>query len=248
LCTCRFRRRRTAKATRRVGINTGCRMARAEITSASPPLSDRGEGVRLALACPRHPRLRPIGRPPHPPHTLRHYGAKHGKSGCTNGHVQCHCQRRQPNATVNTDSSSRKSDTLRDNGRNGSARASGKARTPRTSAFRRHRPLSADSRTPRDLRVPVRQWVLSFPIPVLLLFATHPQLLAPVLRIVHRVIATFLIQQAGPKRTEAHTGAVTLMRPIRGTAPAGVLRASHFAPGKMVIQRFGSAANLNKHA
>jgi hypothetical protein len=61
-------------------------------------------------------------------------------------------------------------------------------------------------------------WVLSFPIPLRLLFATHPQLLAPVLQIVHRVIATFLIQQAGLQRTEAHTGAVTL------------------------IQRFGSAA------
>jgi ribosomal protein S27E len=40
-------------------------------------------------------------------------------------------------------------------------------------------------------RVPVRQWVLSFPIPLRLLFATHPELLAPVLQIVHRVIATF---------------------------------------------------------
>jgi ribosomal protein S27E len=68
-------------------------------------------------------------------------------------------------------------------------------------------------------RVPVRQWALSFPIPLRLLFATHPELLAPVLQIVHRVIATFLIQQAGLQRTEAHTGAVTL------------------------IQRFGSAAD-----
>ncbi len=72
-------------------------------------------------------------------------------------------------------------------------------------------------------RVPVRQWVLSFPIPLRLLFATHPQLLAPVMQIVHRVIATFLIQQMGLQRTEAKTGAVTL------------------------IQRFGSAANLNIH-
>jgi hypothetical protein len=73
-------------------------------------------------------------------------------------------------------------------------------------------------------RVPMRQWVLSFPIPLRLLFASHPQLLSPVLRIVHGVIGTFLIQQAGLKGTEAATGAVTL------------------------IQRFGSAANLNKHA
>ncbi|MGH8469105.1 MAG: transposase zinc-binding domain-containing protein [Gammaproteobacteria bacterium] len=87
-------------------------------------------------------------------------------------------------------------------------------------------------------RVPVRQWVLSFPIPLRLLLAAHPELLAPVLqrarhrdgaclarrgRILHRVIATFLIKQAGLKRAEAQSGAVTL------------------------IQRFGSAANLNIH-
>ena len=72
-------------------------------------------------------------------------------------------------------------------------------------------------------RAPVRQWVLSFPIPLRILFASHPHLLAPVLQIIHRVISTFLIQQAGLKRTEAQSGAVTL------------------------IQRFGSAANLNTH-
>ncbi|MFN0299921.1 MAG: hypothetical protein ACKVQU_06165 [Burkholderiales bacterium] len=69
-------------------------------------------------------------------------------------------------------------------------------------------------------RVPVRQWALSFPIPLRILLAAHPQLLSPVLQIVHRIIATFSIKQAGQKRTEADTGAVTL------------------------IQRFGSAANL----
>jgi hypothetical protein len=73
-------------------------------------------------------------------------------------------------------------------------------------------------------RVPVRQWVLSFPIPLRLLFAAHPELLTPVLQTVHWVISTFLIQQAGLKRAEAATGAVTL------------------------IQRFGSAANLNIHS
>ena len=72
-------------------------------------------------------------------------------------------------------------------------------------------------------RVPVRQWVLSFPIPLRILFAAHPELLTPVLRIIHRVIAGFLLKQAGLKRTTADTGAVTL------------------------IQRFGSAANLNIH-
>ena len=72
-------------------------------------------------------------------------------------------------------------------------------------------------------RVPVRQWVLSFPIPLRSLFAVHPGLLTPVLRIIHRVIHTHLIKQSGVKRTEAASGAITL------------------------IQRFGSAANLNTH-
>lgn len=72
-------------------------------------------------------------------------------------------------------------------------------------------------------RVPVRQWVLSFPIPLRSLFAAHPELLTPVLRIVHRLITRFLLKQAGLKRCAADTGAVTL------------------------IQRFGSAANLNIH-
>ena len=71
--------------------------------------------------------------------------------------------------------------------------------------------------------MPVRQWVLSFPIPLRILFAAHPELLTPVLRIIHRVIAGFVLKQAGLKRTTADTGAVTL------------------------IQRFGSAANLNIH-
>jgi len=52
-------------------------------------------------------------------------------------------------------------------------------------------------------RVPVRQWVLSFPIPLRLLFAAHPELLVPVLQIVHRVTSGFLIKQAGLKRIQA---------------------------------------------
>ena len=72
-------------------------------------------------------------------------------------------------------------------------------------------------------QVPVRQWVLSFPIPLRFLLAAHPQLLSPLLRVINRAISTFLTKQAGLKCTEAQTGAVTL------------------------IQRFGSAANLNIH-
>ncbi|MBM3357946.1 MAG: hypothetical protein FJY54_09490 [Betaproteobacteria bacterium] len=72
-------------------------------------------------------------------------------------------------------------------------------------------------------QVPVRQWVLSFPIGLRILFAARPELLTPVLRLIHRVIAGFVLRQAGLKRVTADTGAVTL------------------------IQRFGSAVNLNIH-
>ena len=71
--------------------------------------------------------------------------------------------------------------------------------------------------------VPVRQWVLSLPIPLRLLLAAQPQLLTPVLQVVHRVLSRFLLEQAGLKPDQADCGAVTL------------------------IQRFGSAANLNIH-
>ena len=71
--------------------------------------------------------------------------------------------------------------------------------------------------------VPVRQWVLALPIPLRLLLAAQPKLVTPVLQVVHRVITRFLLDQAGLKADEADSGAVTL------------------------IQRFGSAANLNIH-
>ena len=71
--------------------------------------------------------------------------------------------------------------------------------------------------------VPVRQWVLSFPIPLRSLIAIHPELITSVLCSAHRAINTHLIQQTQIKRKDATTGAITL------------------------IQRFGSAANLNTH-
>jgi Transposase zinc-binding domain/Putative transposase len=70
---------------------------------------------------------------------------------------------------------------------------------------------------------PVRQWVLSFPYPLRFLFASKPEAIGPVLAIVHRVIAGWLADQAGVERASAQCGAVTL------------------------IQRFGSALNLNIH-
>ena len=51
-------------------------------------------------------------------------------------------------------------------------------------------------------QVPVRQSVLSFPIPLRILFAAHPQLLTPVLQIIHRVITGFLLKPAGLKGGE----------------------------------------------
>jgi hypothetical protein len=71
--------------------------------------------------------------------------------------------------------------------------------------------------------VPIRQWVLSLPIPLRVLLAAQPKLLTPVLEVVQRAIAGHLAKKSGLKRNAVHPGAVTL------------------------IQRFGSAANLNIH-
>jgi hypothetical protein len=70
---------------------------------------------------------------------------------------------------------------------------------------------------------PVRQWVLSLPFALRYLLATRPEVLTQVLGIVYRAISGHLIRKAGLTRASAVTGAVTL------------------------IQRFGSALNLNVH-
>jgi Putative transposase len=71
--------------------------------------------------------------------------------------------------------------------------------------------------------VPVRQWVLSLPIAMRVLLAAQPNLVTTVLQVVQRKITRHLLQQANLKSTQAQGGSVTL------------------------IQRFGSAANLNIH-
>jgi len=68
-----------------------------------------------------------------------------------------------------------------------------------------------------------RQWVLSFPFQLRFLFASQPEIMSRVLGLVYRAIETHLFHQAGCTRAGAKTGAVTL------------------------IQRFGSALNLNIH-
>jgi hypothetical protein len=64
---------------------------------------------------------------------------------------------------------------------------------------------------------------LSFPFQLRFLFASYPDLMGKVLGIVYRILATHIIHKAGFSKSSAHTGAVTL------------------------IQRFGSALNLNVH-
>ncbi len=71
---------------------------------------------------------------------------------------------------------------------------------------------------------PIRQWVLTFPYPLRFLFAAEPQVLSQILGVVYRAISTYLIKKTGfTVAYGAKTGAVTL------------------------IQRFGSALNLNIH-
>ncbi len=70
---------------------------------------------------------------------------------------------------------------------------------------------------------PMRQWVLSVPFPLRFLFASQPAVMGKVSGIAYRAIAADLRRRSGYTRLAAHTGAVTL------------------------IQRFGSALNLNIH-
>jgi hypothetical protein len=70
---------------------------------------------------------------------------------------------------------------------------------------------------------PLRQWVLSLPLALRFLLATHPHALTEVLGITYHTIAAHLIEKAGLAPAQAQTGAVTL------------------------IQCFGSALNLNVH-
>jgi ribosomal protein S27E len=71
---------------------------------------------------------------------------------------------------------------------------------------------------------PVRQFVLTFPFPLRFLLAAQPKALTDVLAVIQRGISTFLIRRSGfTAASGARTGAVTL------------------------IQRFGSALNLNIH-
>jgi hypothetical protein len=80
--------------------------------------------------------------------------------------------------------------------------------------------LLVDEVLPHEL---IRQWVLSLPFQLRFLLASRPAITGQVLGIVYRVISTHLVKKAGYSKKTARTRAVTL------------------------IQRFGSALNLNIH-
>ena len=70
---------------------------------------------------------------------------------------------------------------------------------------------------------PIRQWVLSLPYDLRFLLANNPEVLSDVLKVIHRAISSYLTKKVGLTVKTGKTGAVTL------------------------IQRFGSALNLNIH-
>lgn len=74
-------------------------------------------------------------------------------------------------------------------------------------------------------KVGIRQWVISFPMPVRFILAKNPKIQARCLTIIHRAITTYIRQKAKKKglRSSLQPGAVTL------------------------VQRFGGSLNLNVH-
>jgi hypothetical protein len=69
----------------------------------------------------------------------------------------------------------------------------------------------------------IRQWVLTFPVPIRLCLAVRPKVMARALEIAHSVIGQYYRRKAGLAAKNSKSGAVTL------------------------IQRFGGSLNLNIH-
>jgi len=62
-------------------------------------------------------------------------------------------------------------------------------------------------------QVPMRQWVLSFPWPLRLLFAARPEVLTQVLNVVARALSTAVVKRAGLTRSAGgQTGIVTFIQ------------------------------------
>ena len=76
--------------------------------------------------------------------------------------------------------------------------------------------------------VPVRQWVLSLPIPLRVLLAAQPELVTPVLQVVQRVVERHLLDHTGLK-SEDGQGAKTF-----GAGTAHQHPGAH-GPGRIVL-------------
>ena len=63
----------------------------------------------------------------------------------------------------------------------------------------------------------IRQWVISFPIPIRLYLAVRPKVMARALEITHAVIAKFYGKKVGTPKAKAKTGAVTLIQRFGGS-------------------------------
>jgi hypothetical protein len=79
----------------------------------------------------------------------------------------------------------------------------------------------------------MRQWVLSVPFPLRLLFASNPKVMTRALAIVYRTIATHLTRKAGFTKPTAQTGAVTLIQRFGSAGEAQ----GRFAEGKKPLER-----------
>lgn len=68
--------------------------------------------------------------------------------------------------------------------------------------------------------VDIRQWVLSFPLPIRYLLRTNARLQSDLLAIMIRTISGFLRKKLNIKKNEGHTGAVTLIQHYGGSVNA----------------------------
>ncbi len=81
-------------------------------------------------------------------------------------------------------------------------------------------------------RVPVRQWVLSFPWPLRLLFAARPEVLTRVLNVVARTVSSAVLKRVGLSRSAGARAAIAhgsagAAKHMAGIAPAILLHSRH---------------------
>jgi hypothetical protein len=91
-------------------------------------------------------------------------------------------------------------------------------------------------------QVPLRQWVLSLPIPLRLLLAAQPELVTPVLQVVQRVVTRHLLGAAGLKAEEGYGGSCAATSrgrrfPTSGCSSTAPARAATGASASMSQRR-----------